>query len=140
MKCKELAEELELTAMQIGRTRRKLFPECDKATELTEVEVDAIKDYLLPEPEEDVEPIGPQLTEGVVTFAREGSRRIEVKVEENGSYKVVPAFVPTQMNAKKLWLKRIPLEYIDYDGNRYYRHAELSTKTWSAMSQLFSGV
>jgi hypothetical protein len=142
MKCKELADELELTAMQIGRTRRKLFPSCDKSTELSDYEVDEIRLYLGPQEikEEETEPLGPQMLEGVVTYAMEGSRRIEVTIEEDGEFKRVPAFVPTQMNAKKLWLQRIPLECINYEGTNYYRHASLSDKTWGAMSQIFSNI
>jgi hypothetical protein len=135
MKPKQLAEELGLTAMQIGRTRKQLFPDYEKGTDLSEEEIEAIKEGL------GVETFGPKFTEGTVTYARNGSRQVEVSMMgKNGEIIRAPAFIPLAVNAEGLFLQRIPLEYIDYEGTRYYRHAALSEKTWGAVSQLFSNI
>jgi len=127
MKPKELAEELGVTAMTIGKVRKKLgLPKGD----LSEAEADMIRSEL----GDDVEDIGPKVIEATVTHCTEGDRRIGCGVIENGEKKFVSAFVPLNFDASKLWLRRIKLEYIDYEGQRYYRHIALADKTWAAMS------
>ena len=133
MKCKELAEELGVSAMEVGRVRAKLnLPKGD----IDEHGAEAIRGYYNPTEEE--EDFGPKFCWGVVTFAQEGSRQIEVTLAD--TFERVRAFVPLDFNAQNLWLQRIKLEYIDYENERHYRHAALTAKTWQALSPFLKGI
>lgn len=135
MKPSELAKELGVTPQKIGLVRRSLgLPK----GELTEAEAGMIREELgVDECEPDS--FGPKFCMGVVTFAQKGSRQIEVTLD-NEKHQRVRAFVPLDFNAENLWLQRIKLEYIDYEDERYYRHAALSNKTWAAMSPVLRNV
>lgn len=126
MKCKDIAEKVGKTAMEVGRTRKRLFPDCGK--EVTEEEASALYDYFA----ESNEPsFG--FCEGIVQIARPGSREIGVKIK--GVKEMQRAFVPLNLETENLWLTRIKLEYINYNGKTYYRHAALSNKIWAALSR-----
>jgi hypothetical protein len=130
MRPKELAEELGVTAMQVGRVRSRLgLPK----GELSEAEADMVRSEF----GENVEDIGPKFCMGKVKFAQRGSRQVGVRLEDGS---LVRAFIPLGTDCTEMLEKKLKWEYIDYEGERYYRHAGLSAKTWAAMSRQIKNI
>ena len=134
MKPKELGEKYGVTAMQVGKLRKKFFPD-HKGGELNEEEIDVIANYL--EDLDDIETrkdmeeaVKPQIVEGFVSYAKKGKRLVECKIRRDGEIVTVRALVPMKTDPSRILFKRIPLEVIEYKDKHYYRHASLANVAW----------
>lgn len=131
MTAKDLGLELKQTASMIGRTRKRLCG--TSGGDISEEEVDILKEYFntieSKETRKELEElVKPQFVFGIVTYVRDNHRRVEVRIKPNLERAV--ALMPIGIDLKKLILKTIKLEVIDYEGVRYYRSEFLSGRAW----------
>ena len=132
MTAKELGDELGQPALAIGRIRKRL---CGKSGgDIPDNEAEAIREYydLLESSEtkeELAEAIKPQFVFGVVTYAKESSRRVEVRIKPNLERAI--ALMPIGVKPDRILLKTIKLEVIEYEGQKHYRCASLAGRVWA---------
>ena len=100
MKCKDIAHKHKVTAMQVGRLRKKLFPN-SIGGDLTPMEEEVINEYYeelnSPDNRKEIEnALEPTIVEGFCTYYQSGRREIECKVRgEKG-------FVPVSLGKSRL--------------------------------------
>ena len=133
MRCKNIAIKYEVTPMQVGRTRKRFFPD-HNGGELSQEEVAVLTEYYegmeeLDERKAMEEAIKPQFVDAIITFVKEGKRQVEVHLRE--SKKRAIALLPYPAR-KDMVLKPVKLEEIEYNGQRYYRDASLAGRAWKS--------
>lgn len=131
MYCKDIAKKYDVTAMQVGRLRKKFFPDHDGG-KLTNAEVEVLVDYFeglddLSERKKVEEAVKPKFVDGVITYIREGQRRAEVRTKPNLDR--VIALLPSPAR-KDMLLKPIKLEEVEYEDEKFYRCATLAGRAW----------
>ena len=136
MKCKELAEECGVTAMQIGRLRKQFAP--NEEGDLSEDSVEFIRDYFTELSSDDttaeiLEAVKPQFIDSVCSYTQQGRHEVECKFLTDGGVKVVRALIPYNLESSHLLGKPMKLEVIEHKGVKYYRHASLAGMAWSAV-------
>jgi hypothetical protein len=135
MKCKDIANEYNVTAMQVGRLRKKFFPD-HMGGELSDEEVETLIAYFEDSTEIDErdsmeEAVKPRFIEGFVSYAQKGRRLVECKVRGAGGIETVHALIPNGQDPVTILRKSIKLEYIEKsDGTKRYRHASLANYAW----------
>jgi len=134
MKCKDIANEYQVTAMQVGRVRRKLNPDHDGG-DLSSDEVEALRCYFdelegVLERKEMEKSVEPQYVEGYVSYVQHGRREVECKIRDGGQIKTVYALVPTSVDPVRILNTSIKLEWIEYNDKKFYRHASLANVAW----------
>lgn len=130
MKCKDIANKYDVTPMQVGRLRKRFFP--DGGGDLTEEEVATLTEYYeslddLEERQAMEEAVKPKFVDAMVTFVKEGQRRVEVHLRDSKERAI--ALIPYAARRDML-LRPIKLEEIEYDGTKYYRDATLAGRAW----------
>jgi len=133
MKCKDIAIKYEVTPMQVGRTRKRFFPD-HKGGELSDEEVAVLTEYYegmeeLDERQAMEEAVKPQFVDAMITFVKEGQRRVEVHLRESKERAIALLPYPAR---KDMVLKPIKLEQIEYNGDLYYRDAALAGRAWKS--------
>lgn len=136
MKCKTLAEEYSVTAMQIGRLRKQFAP--DESGDLSAESEEFIRAYFAEMESDDEtksmeEAIKPQFIDSVCSYTQEGRHEVECKLREGGKIVTVRALIPFSKNVSAYQGRPMSLEVIDYEGVQYYRHASLAGKAWSTI-------
>ena len=132
MKAGELAKEYDVTAMTIGRIRKKFNPE--ESGDLSEESVEFIRTYFsgLQEDEQSMEElVKPRIVDSLCSYTQDGRHEVECKVMSEGGVKTVRALIPHMVAVTQLRGRPMPLEVIDHKGVEYYRHASLAGKAWS---------
>lgn len=132
MKCKDLAAEYEVSPMQVGRMRKKFFPD-HKGGDLSDEEIDVLTEYYeeltsLETRNEIEESIKPVFVDGQISYVKEGYRRAEVFIPSQ-SRRVI-AILPYKAT-KQMERKFIKLEEIEYNGEKFYRDATLAGRAWA---------
>ena len=133
MKPKEIAQKYDVTPMQVGRLRKRFFPE-SKGGDLTEDEVAVVTEYYeslddISEREAMEEAVKPTFVDGTITYVKEGQRRCEVHLRETKERVIV--LMPYACN-KQMILKSIKVEEVEYNGQKYYRDASLAGRAWKS--------
>lgn len=134
MRCKDIADKYGVTAMQVGRLRAKQFP--DEKGDLTEDSAAWLTAYL--EEMEDYEgrketeeAVKPQFVDAFCTYVQRGRYEVECKIRlEDGGVGTVRALIPHKVDPIQLHFKPMRLEVIEYEGEKFYRHASLAGKAW----------
>jgi len=132
MKCKTLATECGVTAMQIGRLRKQFAP--NEEGDLSDDSIEFIRDYFEiqdSEAAEMQEAVKPQFVDSVCSYTQEGRHEVECKFLTDDGVQVVRALIPYTTASSHLQGKPMKLEVIEYKGVKYYRHASLAGKAWS---------
>lgn len=132
MKCKELGKKYDITAMQVGRTRKRFFPE-HNGGELNDEEIDVLSEYFdglteIDERKAMEEAVKPKFVDATITYVKVGQRRVECHIRE--SKKRVIALMPSS-GRKEMILRNIKLEEVEYEGDKFYRCATLAGRAWS---------
>ena len=133
MKCKELAEEYSVTAMQIGRLRKQFAP--DESGDLSAGSEEFIRAYFA-EMESDEgmeEAIKPQFIDSICSYTQEGRHEVECKLREDGKIVTIRALIPFSKDVFAYQGRPMRLEVIDCEGVKYYRHASLAGMAWSTL-------
>ncbi len=136
MKCKTLAEEYGVTAMQIGRRRKQFAP--DESGDLSAESVEFIRAYFTElqsdETAKDIEEaIKPQFVDSVCSYTQEGRHEAECKLREGGKIVTVRVLIPFSKDVSIYQGRPMRLEVIDCEGVKYYRHASLAGMAWSTI-------
>ena len=134
MKCKDIAHKHKVTAMQVGRLRKKLFPN-SIGGDLTPMEEEVINEYYeelnSPDNRKEIEnALEPTIVEGFCTYYQSGRREIECKVRGEKGFVPVRVLIPNGVDPASFLQKKIKLERIVKDGTEYYRHASLANYAW----------
>lgn len=135
MKCKDIANEYNVTAMQVGRIRKKFFPD-HAGGDLNPDEVEALTAYFeastdIDERNSMEEAVKPKFIEGFVSYAQKGHRLVECKIRGIDGIETVHALIPNGQDPVTILRKAIKLEYIEKsDGTKRYRHASLANYAW----------
>jgi len=134
MKCKEMAQAHNVTAMQIGRLRKQFAP--DEEGELSDQSIEFINTYFdeLRSDEslaEMVESVKPAFVDSVCSYTQEGRHEVECKIQSDGGIKTVRALIPFSQKTEHLRGKPMRLEVIEFNDVEYYRHATLAGKAWN---------
>ena len=135
MRCKDIADEYAVTAMQVGRLRKRLFPD-HKGGELSEDEINAITEYY--ESLEDIDTrkemekaVESRYVIGYVSYVQRGRREVECRIRgANNSIETIYALIPTGVDPASILGTTIKLETIDHNDKQYYRHASLANVAW----------
>jgi hypothetical protein len=129
MKCKDLAKELGITPMHVGRLRKKIAPH--ETDELSDDTCRAIRLIIA-----DVEEVAEQEVAPAIT-----SERVRARVMSKGhgrfvlcgiyaTSKRVVAMMPTGTPLDHLIGQDIWLEEIEFNNENYYRHISLANRTF----------
>jgi hypothetical protein len=134
MKCKTLAIECGVTAMQIGRLRKQFAP--NEEGDLSEDSIEFIRGYFSELSSDNVaaemqEAVRPQFVDSVCSYTQEGRHEVECKFLTDDGVQVVRALIPYTTASSQLQGKPMKLEVIEYKDVKYYRHASLAGKAWS---------
>ena len=134
MKCKTLAKECNVTAMQIGRMRKQFAP--NETGDLSEDSVEFIRSYFRELESDETaaemqEAVKPQFVDSVCSYTQEGRHEVECKFMDGKEIRIVRALIPYASASSQLQGKPMRLEVIDHEGVKYYRHASLAGKAWS---------
>ena len=134
MKCKTLAKECNVTAMQIGRMRKQFAP--NEIGDLSEDSVEFIRSYFRELESDETaagmqEALKPQFVDSVCSYTQEGRHEVECKFMDGKEIRIVRALIPYASASSQLQGKPMRLEVIDHEGVKYYRHASLAGKAWS---------
>jgi hypothetical protein len=134
MKCKTLAKECNVTAMQIGRMRKQFAP--NETGDLSEDSVEFIRSYFRELESDETaaemqEALKPQFVDSVCSYTQEGRHEVECKFMDGKEIRIVRALIPYASASSQLQGKPMRLEVIDHEGVKYYRHASLAGKAWS---------
>ena len=134
MKCKELADEYGITAMRIGKLRRKGFPK--GRGELSEKEVEYVRSELERQnpTEEDIRPLAPVEVQVVITHEGNLSRYMEcMERGKPGRFRLLMPFGTKKENFPKGRLTQAVR--VNQDGKELYIHASLARKQWEYENQ-----
>ena len=134
MKCKELADEYGITAMRIGRIRRKKFP--DNHGELTPKEVEHVRSVLERQnpTNEDITKKAPIEVLVVITHKCELPRYLEcMRQGEKGRFKLLMPF-GTDKNNFEIGSKTKAVK-VNQNGQELYIHATLARQSWEYENQ-----
>lgn len=136
MKCKTLAKEYGVTAMQVGRLRKQFAP--DESGDLSAESVEFVRSYFEELQSDEVakemeEAVKPQFVDSVCSYTQEGRHEVECKIQGEGGIETVRALIPFSSNVSTLQGRPMRLEVIDFEGVMYYRHASLAGKAWSTV-------
>jgi hypothetical protein len=140
MKPKELAQELGVTPMRIGRLRKQLFPDAESGVDLTNEQVAAIREAMgildsQAVRQEIEEAVRPTIIDAFIAYGKNGNRHAECALkQEDGSYKRIVALMPINMRVEDYIRKPVKLEVISYEDTTYYRHASLSGRAWGKLT------
>lgn len=134
MKCKDIANKYGVTAMSVGRLRKKINPN-NSGGDLTEEEIEKITNFYeelesLESRKELEKAVEPDVVDAVVSYVQKGAREVECKIRENGKIITVPALIPTSTDVTTILNKSIKLERIEKDEKKYYRHISLARVAW----------
>lgn len=134
MKCKELAIQHRVTAMQIGKLRKQFAP--DETGDVSPETASLIHSYFdeledIDTRKEMEEAVKPQFVDSICSYAQEGRNEVECKLKINGKIHTVRSLIPFMDDPMQLRGKAMRLEVIEYKGVEYYRHASLAGKAWS---------
>lgn len=136
MKCKKLAEEYGVTAMQVGRLRKQFAP--DESGDLSAGSEEFIRAYFAELESDETtkeieEAIKPQFIDSVCSYTQEGRHEVECKLREDGGIITVRALIPFSKDVSMYQGRPMRLEVIDCEGVKYYRHASLAGMAWSTI-------
>lgn len=134
MRCKELANEYGKTAMQIGRIRRKRFP--DNHGELSPKEVEHVRSVLERQnpTNEDITKKAPIEVLVVITHKCELPRYLEcMRQGEKGRFKLLMPFGTDKSNFE-IGSKTKAVK-VNQNGQELYIHATLARKSWEYENQ-----
>jgi hypothetical protein len=134
MKCKELADEYGITAMRIGRIRRKRFP--DNRGDLTPKEVEHVRSVLERQnpTNEDITKKAPIEVLVVITHKCELPRYLEcMRQGEKGRFKLLMPF-GTDKNNFEIGSKTKAVK-VNQNGQELYIHATLARQSWEYENQ-----
>jgi len=134
MKCKTLAKECNVTAMQIGRMRKQFAP--NEVGDLSGDSVEFIRSYFRELESDETaaemrEALKPQFVDSICSYTQEGRHEVECKFLVDKEIQIVRALIPHATASSQLQGKPMRLEVIDHEGVKYYRHASLAGKAWS---------
>ena len=136
MKCKELASKYNVTPMQVGRLRKKLFPdeEGDLSAQAVSVMSEYFDDLLELDVRQEIEElVKPQFVDSMCSYAQEGRQEVECKINGENGVETVRALIPHFGTPMHSVGKPMRLEVIEYKEVKYYRHASLAGKAWSTI-------
>jgi hypothetical protein len=130
MKCKELGNKYDVSPTQVGKLRKRLFP--DGGGDLTAEEVEVLSEYFenlesLEERKAMEAAIQPHFVDAIITYIREGQRRAEVRVQPDNDRAIA---LLSCKATKRMLLKPIKLEEIEYEDEKFYRCAKLAGRAW----------
>lgn len=135
MKCKELAAEYNVTPMQVGRLRKRLFHDCE-GSEVTDEQALAIREYFdesIDERESMSELVKPRFVDAFCTYAQKGRQEVECEIRiSEGQVEKVRALIPFKADSMTLHFRPMRLEVIEYEGEKFYRHESLAGKAWDS--------
>jgi hypothetical protein len=134
MKCKELAVEYSKTAMEIGRIRRKRFP--DSRGELSKSEVEHVRSVLERQnpTNEDITKKAPIEVLVTITHRCNLPRYLEcMKSGERGRFKLLMPF-GTNKDDFKIGSKTKAVK-VNQNGQELYIHSTLARKSWEYENQ-----
>ena len=140
MKPKELAQELGVTPMRIGRLRKQLFPDATAGTALTDEQAAAIREAMGILDSQEVrqeieEAVKPVFVDAFIAYGKNDGREAECGIRsEDGTYRIVIALMPHKMKLEDNKFKPVKLEEIEYEGKQYYRHASLAGRAWGKIT------
>jgi hypothetical protein len=134
MKCKTLAKECGVTAMQIGRMRKQFAP--NEVGDLSEDSVEFIRDFFSELSSDTTaadmeEAVKPRFVDSVCSYTQEGRHEVECKFLTEKGVETVRALIPFTTESSHLKGKPMKLEVIEHEDVKYYRHASLAGKAWS---------
>ena len=134
MKCKTLAKECNVTAMQIGRMRKQFAP--NEVGDLSGDSVEFIRSYFRELESDETaaemrEALKSQFVDSICSYTQEGRHEVECKFLVDKEIQIVRALIPHATASSQLQGKPMRLEVIDHEGVKYYRHASLAGKAWS---------
>ena len=136
MKCKDLAKELDITAMHVGRIRSTLFP--GEKGDLTEEQAQAVREFLNETDSQEArkemeEAVKPVFRNAIVAYAVAGKRRVEARLLP--SMERILVLMPLNVDGTRYLRKPIKVEEVEHNGKKHYRHASLAGRAWKSLTQ-----
>ena len=133
MKCKDVAQKYDVTPMQVGRLRKRFFPDTEGG-DLNEEETAVVCEYYesldeLEERNQMEEAVKPKFVDGNIIYVKEGLRRAEVHLRDTNER--VIALMP-MVCTKAMLRKPVTLEEVEYKNVKYYRDASLAGRAWKS--------
>jgi len=135
MKPKDLAKELNITPMHVGRLRKQIFPDAPKG-DLTSEQVEAIRELIdeteSQEARKEMEvALEPVIKNAIVEIAKENNRRVQARLLPD--MERIMVLMPMGCDPKRFLRKPIKVEEIEYNDEKYYRHESLAGRVWKSI-------
>ena len=135
MKPSKLAKKLDITPMHVGRLRKQLFPNAPKG-DLTDEQAQAIREFIdetesqesRKEMEEALQPV---IKNAIVEIAKDNNRRVQAKLLPDMTKIMV--LMPMGCDPRRFLRKPIKVEEVEYQDEKYYRHASLAGRVWKSL-------
>lgn len=128
MKCGDLAKELGVTAMHVGRIKNKIDPNSgsDLSPELARKIRDVIEDVAKETKASIAEALEPVFVKAQICHPGR-NRHVLIRLEDR---RVVPALMPDKNNGHLVG-GRYDFEEVDYQDKKYYRHKTLAGREFN---------